>query len=180
MYEMRKEEFAQVFCLMEESFPPEEHRPQKEQKALFENPEYKIYVLRDGQSGAVQAFLAVWDFGAWVYIEHFAVSPAYRNAGVGGKMLRDALEFFGGRVILEVEPPEDALTARRVSFYERNGFSLNRYPYTQPPISAGRRPIPLLFMTTGGEISREEFFHIRDLLYRRVYRVPESDALYAR
>lgn len=176
MQEMQREEFLQVFHLMEESFPPEEYRPRKEQEALLRDPAYHICVRRAEETGKICAFIAAWDFGTWVYIEHFAVSPDCRGAGLGGKMLREALASFGRRVVLEVEPPTDEMTCRRVGFYRRNGFSLNRYAYRQPSISAGRRPVPLLLMTTGGEITREEFDRVRALLYRRVYRVPAAES----
>ena len=31
--------------------------------------------------------MASWDFGGFVFFEHFAVDPACRNGGIGGQML---------------------------------------------------------------------------------------------
>ena len=50
-------------------------------------------------------------------------------------MLMDALLAEKKRpMVLEVELPEDALTRRRIGFYERHGLVFNSYPYLQPPM----------------------------------------------
>ena len=63
---------------------------------------------------------------------------------------------------------------RRIGFYERNGFFLNEYPYVQPPISQGRKPVPLMIMTSGAAISEKEFEEIRNTLYKEVYKIKGS------
>ena len=80
------------------------------------------------------------------------------------------VNLFGKPVCLEVEPPENEMTTRRVGFYKRHGFFLNPYPYMQPSISKGRSPIPLLLMTSGSAIDTQAFETIKTLLYRRVYK----------
>ncbi len=112
--------------------------------------------------------MAVHEWEDLLYIEHFAVAPAYRNAGLGRKMLQALLSGTKKRVCLEVEPPQDELTRRRIAFYERNGFLYHEYPYTQPSISAGRSPIPLRIMATQ-PLSEEAFCEVRERLYREVY-----------
>ena len=71
---------------------------------------------------------------------------------------------------LEVEPPEDDLTKRRVAFYERNGFVLNHYPYIQPSVSKGRPSVPLLIMTYGRAIEEVEYLGMKKVVYERVYK----------
>ncbi|MCG8399496.1 GNAT family N-acetyltransferase, partial [Bacillus atrophaeus] len=84
------------------------------------------------------AFLAVWEFAEFVFIEHFAVSEKARNSGIGGKMLEELARQKAGKVVLEVELPEDSLKKRRIGFYERHGFTFNEYPYIQPPMGEDR------------------------------------------
>ena len=74
-------------------------------------------------------------------------------------------------ICLEVELPEDELTKRRIGFYERNGFVFNEYPYMQPPISKGKSSVPLRIMTYGTAIPEETFEKMKQVLYRRVYKV---------
>lgn len=165
---IRAQEFDAVFAIMERSFPSDERRPYEEQRALLREDGFDIYVERDAV--AIKGFLAVWHLDGFGFIEHFAVAPDYRNGGIGSRMLQEAVTMLGGTVCLEVEPPSDELTRRRIEFYRRNGFVLNDYPYMQPPISKGKNAIPLAIMTYGNAIDAELFTHYKDTLYRRVYK----------
>lgn len=164
-----KSEFDSVYRLMKISFPEDERRPYKEQMALLDRTEYKIHVLKNNDGSDICAFAAIWDFERFVFVEHFAVSPSCRNAGVGSGMIKRLASKSGKPVCLEVEPPTNEITARRIAFYERNGFFLNDYPYVQPPISKTRRPVPLMIMTTDRKITPEEFDSVKNTLYKNVY-----------
>lgn len=166
---INKEDFDGVFRIMEKSFPIDEFRTYEEQKALMDNNLYSIYG-NYGENGGVKAFIAVWEFSEFVYVEHFAVDPDCRNGGLGGKILHALMSQTDKPVCLEVEPPETEMAERRINFYRRNGFFLNEYPYMQPAISKGRNPLPLMIMTTGSSISQEKFQDIRDTLYKEVYK----------
>lgn len=169
LQELNLSDFENVYALMDESFPPDEHRPCGEQKALLDDEAYRILVL-PAPGGEVQGFFSLWEFDAFLYVEHFAVNPAFRNGGVGSKMLAELLETAGKPVCLEVELPETEMARRRIGFYQRNGFVLNPYPYIQPPISAGRNPLPLSIMSAPRAISQQEFEEFRRLVYTRVYK----------
>ncbi len=163
-----KEDFYKVYELMKLSFPIDEYRTYDEQRALLEMSEYNIYVSFD-ESEALAAFIAIWDFETFAFIEHFAVSPAFRNCGLGSKILAEVAGLFKKMLCLEVELPKDELAHRRVAFYQRNHFEYNEYPYVQPSISDGRKPVPLRLMTYGRHISDKEFASIKNTLYTRVY-----------
>ena len=171
LQKLHTEDFDQVYSIMDASFPVDEHRPYDEQKALLEHPNYSIYVLPDTQNKNLKAFISVWQFDDFVYVEHFAVHPSCRNQGLGALMLGELHAAFSSQICLEVELPETDFARRRIGFYERNGFSINEYPYIQPPISKNRNAIPLLIMTTNGSISKDRFEEIRSTLYREVYKV---------
>ena len=172
---MKPEEFAQVYSLMEESFPIDEFRPFHEQKQLLQNKDYCIYVLHHPDT--VRAFLAVWQFDDFTYIEHFAVAPALRGLGTGSMILKEAARIFKKQLCLEVELPQTDSARRRIEFYKRNGFVLNSYPYMQPPVSSGRKEIPLMIMTAKEAVSEERFENIKSALYRKVYRVYTKSAV---
>lgn len=161
-------DFDKVFDIMERSFPPDERRPKSEQLALLNNPAHSIYILQ--KSSNIAAFITVWRFDGFAFIEHFAVHPDFRCNGTGSFILSEIIPYLGVRVCLEAEPPLNEISKRRIGFYERNGFTLNEYPYMQPPISNGKLPVPLMIMTTGGGISESEFNNIRDIIYREVYK----------
>lgn len=164
-------DFDKVYKIMEDSFPPDEHRPYEEQKELLNNPNYCIYVSKPVDSSDVQGFMAIWRFENLTFIEHFAVDERYRNTGLGSKMLQDIRDLVQGRICLEVELPYTDIAKKRIGFYERNGFAYNDYQYIQPAISKGRNPIPLRIMATEGSLNIEEFNMIKEKLYKEVYGV---------
>ena len=138
---MRPEDFDVVFRLLARSFPAGERRDK-----------------------------ASWDFGGFVFFEHFAVDPACRNGGIGGQMLDALLARFDKPACLEAELPETELAARRIGFYERHGFTVNAdYPYFQPALTPGGSPIPLHLLTTGGSRTPAELRAIETLVHTRVY-----------
>ena len=173
---LEKGQFDQIYEIMEKSFPRDEHRPYEEQKALLNKKEYKIYTAESKDTiNGIAGFFAVWDLEEVVFVEHFAVNSLFRNRGLGRKMLKELISAAAKPLCLEVEIPVDELTKRRTAFYERNGFSLNEYPYIQPALSTGQEEVPLLIMTTGGKVSKEEFERIKNLLYEKVYQVAEEN-----
>ncbi len=166
-------EFDKMYSVMEKSFPVDEHRPYDEQKALFQNEYYNAYGEIDGE--ILKGFIAAWNFPEILFIEHFAVNSECRNQGIGAKLLDNLISLYNKPTCLEVEPPEDDMAQRRIGFYERNGFFLNNYPYIQPPISAGKNPIPLMIMSTGKKMTEKTFTEIKKILYNKVYGCNEND-----
>ena len=159
-----------VYSLMEKSFPTDERRPYEKQKALLSEPMYSIYGVKP-DSGGVTAFITVWQFEHFAYVEHFAVDPDCRGSGIGSAVLRELVSELSCTVCLEVELPENDIAKRRIAFYERNGFVTNSYPYIQPPYAEEQSPLPLIIMTSGRTVSEDEFEVMKGLLYKKVYKV---------
>lgn len=164
--------FEAVWEIMEESFPITERRIYEDQKKLLSNSHYELYGCKN--KGEIALFFAVWKVENFNFIEHFAVSKRFRNGGLGSAMLKELMKHLEGTVILEVEPPEEELPKRRIGFYERNGFVLNEYPYLQPPLTKGCEAIPLLIMSSGRALTKEEYGTVRSALYKKVYQVNEN------
>ena len=144
-----RSDFEEVYRIMEQSFPADERRKKEGQQKLLEEEKYELLGVRN--EGVLLAFLAVWEFAEFVFIEHFAVSEK------------------AGKVVLEVELPEDSLKKRRIGFYERHGFTFNEYPYIQPPMGEDRHEIPLRIMSAPEPLSEDEFQSVRTELYESVY-----------
>lgn len=168
------DDLPDAYRLMEQSFPKDEIRSIDGQRALFDDPRYTLLARRAADS-KIEGLLAVWDIGVFTFIEHFAVQPQLRGAGIGAAMLEALACRQGRRICLEVEPPETDIARRRIGFYRRSGFALNDYPYVMPSLEAGRQPLPLMIMTSGGAVDRAAFLQIRDALYTTVYHtdIPE-------
>ncbi len=163
-------EFDNVYSIMEDSFPNDELRPKDEQIKLLENKNYKVFVIKDTEKNIV-AFIAVWNFEEFLFIEHFAVNKNNRNNGLGSVILRELKDITNKMICLEVEPPQNEITKRRVEFYKRNGFYLNEYPYIQPSISKGKKPVPLMIMTSEHKVDCNYFNLIKECIYKNVYKV---------
>lgn len=178
---MNREYFSRIFEIIEYSFPETEHRSLNEHFAEFKRNMFRSMVLEehnDNEDGTVMGFMNFWELDGFIYLEHFAVAKELRGQGLG-TYLMDELKKISGTIILEAELPEQSETAaRRVRYYERLGFFLNRYKYFQPPYSDGEQPLPLSIMSFPNLLSREEFFRIRGELYRGAYEVPEESDLY--
>ncbi len=168
--QIKSKEFDKIFDIMKYSFPDDEYRNYDEQLSLFNDSDYSVYVLR-GENKSVKAFIAVWDFAEFIYIEHFAVAPKFRNEGIGAEILNELVSKSDKMICLEVEPPESEMPKRRINFYERNGFFLNDFSYQQPAFSKNKKPLKLFLMTSGNIIEKSEFETIKNILYKRVYKL---------
>ena len=93
-------------------------------------------------------------------------------------LVDDGAESVEMALLMLKKAAEEGIEKRRISFYERNGFCYNPYPYTQPSIAPGRKPIPLRIMTYQRTVTEAEYQKIKNLLYRRVYHVSEQQMKY--
>lgn len=147
---------ADVLCrlhrLYEDSFPAEERRPWEG----IVNPadEHGPCLFTITLEGDVVGMLTAWDFGDFVYIEHFAVDPDRRGDGIGGIALDIFKQTMSGRpVVLEVEPEDNGgIADRRIAFYHRHGLNILTRQYVQPPYSPGLPSVPLYIMSTATDI----------------------------
>jgi len=159
---------AQLLSLMREAFPPAERRTEDEFRQLFTHPNVQILCAR--QDERLQGFLLLWVLDGFVFVENFAVQSDLRGQGLGSDLLRVLTGHFGLPVILEVEPPEDDLTRRRVAFYERNGYHLNACEYYLPCLSDEiERSVQLQIMSAPEPLSEAACRAAIDVLYRSVY-----------
>lgn len=164
-------DFDAVYAIMEKSFPEEERRTYEEQRALLADSSYYLYGIKDEATGELLGFAAFWDLDEFVFFEHLAVNPDCRNGGIGKQLLLKVKELAKAPICLEVELPTDEMAIRRIAYYERNGFYLNEYPYTQPSLKKGGEDVPMYIMTSGRKLTMQEVLYVRDLLYRRIYHV---------
>lgn len=161
--------------LYNESFPENERRLYKsaEHVANFikmKGGKFNGFVYDDGSDDFI-GFLTYWKFEGYVYVEHFAVTPEQRGKNIGRKMLQHLFEIAGDKVLIEVEKPDtDELAARRVAFYERNGFKLREdINYVQPPYSAEQSGLEMMLMTHG-DVKLKDTRDLREML-TEVYNV---------
>lgn len=166
---LNEKDFERVFEIMESSFPTDEIRTFSEQKELLKRKNYRIFVFKEEEK--IIGFIAIYLFKEFVFVEHLAVDKNYRGKQIGTALLKSVGKKEDEVICLEVELPTTALAERRIEFYKRNGFFLNEYEYFQPPISQGKKKIPLLIMSKNRLLKKEEFENIKDKLHKEVYGV---------
>lgn len=159
------------------SFPPEEKRADEDWDAALADPICNARLFRAG--GNARAILVFWDFGRCRYIEYFALAPDARGSGLGSRLLREFLaESAPVPVVLEIEPPEDETTTRRLRFYERLGFARDAREHFHPPYRLGFGRQRLVVLNSSGKPlspdARERFE--RDIETRAMRDVPAARA----
>lgn len=168
-----RERFAQIFKIMEYSFPQSERRGFEDHYAEFRKPLFRSLV--DSENDRVKGFMNYWQLNGFVYLEHFAVAHELRGKGVGTKLMEELCTRINCPMILEVEPPElSGAAVHRIGFYKRLGFFLNEYEYYQPPYHKGERPVRLMIMSRPAPLSQEQFEEIKTALYRDAYETDDN------
>lgn len=166
---MDKTEFDKVFELMQKSFPESEYRPYEKQLKLLNVEEYTLHT-KYNEKGELIAFIALWDFPEFAFIEHLAVSPLCRGMGIGTKVMKEIIKRYHKPIILEIEPPKDDITTKRLKFYERLGFNICSFEYYQKPLREGQEKLRLNLMSYPITLDRETFEKINEYLRNKTYK----------
>lgn len=153
-----------------ESFPKEERRDFALVKKMLESvPVFALYLLTKKEEYV--GFMTVWSFERFAYVEHFAIDSSARNGGIGSQAIKKIIATVDLPVVLEVEKPYDELSARRIAFYERQGFVLDTHPYRQPPYHANGDWLDMHLMIRGSIDMQVSYQEVKSVIYRQVYGV---------
>lgn len=153
-----------------ESFPQNERRPVSKMHLLIEsNDLFNAYLLVD-EDGTRIGFMTLWKFDSFIYLEHFAISPEFRNGGYGKDAVATLISATDLPLIGEIELPDtDELAGRRMKFYERQGFKVWDIPYIQPPYEVGYDSLPMKLITYRDLDLNARFEEVKTLIYSNVY-----------
>lgn len=77
--------------------------------------------------------LGIWEFEDFIFIEHIAVEKSQRNKSYGKNIMNYLINQYSKPIVLEVEPPKEEDSIRRIKFYTRVGFRFLNIDYLQPP-----------------------------------------------
>ena len=157
--------FPKALALYESAFPWEERRETAVQATLLPKEAYHFELIMEGNM--LQGILLYWETADFLYLEHFATLPEVRNHGVGSAALQ-LLKSKGKTVILEIEPPADTLTKRRLAFYSRNGFRMTPHYHIQPKYHIGDKDLELKILSYPTVITAKAYHRFRDFLEREV------------
>jgi len=166
--------FPEVWRLYEKSFPLEERRPLSCQAQAMEREENFVCLrLQDGQ-GAFLGLLFYWLLPqGGIYVEHFAIDEGWRGQGLGRSALQ-MLAAQGRPVILEIEPVADAMTQRRLRFYESCGYVRLPYSHAQLPFRPGAASVPMVLMGLQPPMGEAEVRSFRQYLQNHIMQYREQ------
>ncbi len=164
--------WAEVWNLYLGSFPAPEIRTAGAHERATGDAEFHPKIAVDS-AGQLLGLLFYWEHDGCVYIEHLAVNPARRGQRIGSRILEHFLaEHAASRIVLEIDPPQDELSLRRLRFYARLGFVANDYPYLHPSFRTGdaARPHRLVLLSYGTPLSEAEYGMLTEYVRERVLR----------
>ena len=138
---------------------------------MLDEGEIGALVARN-EDGTLAAVLTMWPMTDALFLEHFAVSPALRSQGLGGRILEELKKQTDCPLVLEAELPETDWARRRLGFYARHGWVIQEaLPYVQPPYRAGGEDLPLHLLSCPAFSSREQAERTAREIHRTVYKV---------
>ena len=163
-------DFPQAETLYTEAFPSCERRDLGPWRMLAANALAPFTVWGLYAEEEFVGFISFWQFDGFIYVEHFAILPTQRGGGCGRQTMRLLREAHPSvPIVLEVEPPTDETTQRRIAFYERCGFALSPLPYVQPPYRHTDQAFPLRLMTTNATFLTKHVEEVVQTIHQHVY-----------
>lgn len=163
------QEVAFVENLYIESFPLSERRPVEKMLDLYKS-DSPFVISVTVEDDEIVGFLTYWDLDEFIFAEHFAISPEYRNGGYGRKVMDLFIANVDKPIVLEVELPTTILSERRIGFYQRIGFRLwENIQYHQPAYYEDSGTVPMKLMSYGDIDVQKDLIAIKDKLYSIVY-----------
>lgn len=127
------------------SFPAYERREFNELEKQLEKSYNQIFQVRLNQ--IIIGFISLWNFDDFVFVEHFAIYPNQRGKGYGKLVVQEVMDTTSKPIVLEVEPPIDEDSIRRVRFYCNFGLSILPQVYMQPSYDGVKPGVELKLMT---------------------------------
>lgn len=140
-----RKKLSRIFFSYETTFPKDERRNKEQFLSLLDHPDVYIFSIKNDETPI--GYLILWEFDDFHFLEHFEVFEEFRNKNYGSEILSAIVEKFP-RIILESEPADlNEISQRRISFYERNGYSVLNKNYIQPSYGEDKNPLQLWLMS---------------------------------
>lgn len=175
LFKLEEKEFKRIYKLMEASFPIEEIRTYENGLMQLANPNYRILVSKN-EGDKISGFIAEWDLGSILFLEHFAVDQVIRGLGIGSKMMEAYLKQATKPVMIEVEDDATDIGKRRIGFYRRAGFHLSEFGYNQPILRGNsKKEIPLKIMSFPEKLTKESFLDFKSEVFIKIYNVSDRE-----
>lgn len=162
--------FNKAMEIYKASFPIFEQRTMEDQIKALEVEDYHFNVIYDGDK--MVGILLYWDMNGYKYIEHFAIDSSLRGKNYGSRVLKEFCTN-NKNVILEIDPPIDEISIKRLNFYSKLGFKLQDFNHIHPSYRKECKSHSLKIMTFNENISKEDYDNFNNLLKKNIMKYSE-------
>lgn len=138
--------FESAFSLYQASFPVFERRTRADQISALHDHAYHFDIIKSQEAGFL-GILLTWQQADFLYIEHLAIAPEARGKQVGSETLAYLKKMTNKAIILEIDPPIDALSIKRKHFYEKADFIAGKFNHVHPSYRQNTQPHTLCIMS---------------------------------
>lgn len=160
-------EFEEFYKIYKNSFPKHERTTKQKRKKTLKKQRYELYAAFENKK--LVGFIDKWDLDNFIFVGYFAVKKEKRGKGFGTKIIKKFTSKTKKKIILEVEKPKNKIKGKRINFYKKLGFKLNKYNYKMPPLRKGEKPVPLYLMSHPKKLTKKEFKKGRNKIHTTAY-----------
>lgn len=164
--------FDDAMDIYKVSFPIFEQRIIKNQIDVLKDDRYNFIVIYENRE--LVGILLYWDLDNCKYIEHLAISPSLRGKNYGSRVLKEFCEN-NGTIILEIDPPVDDISIKRLNFYSNLGFELQDFEHIHPPYRKDYNGHKLKVMSFNRNLSEDEYNTFNVFLKDRIMKYSENN-----
>lgn len=157
--------YPAALALYRQSFPAHEQRTSAAQQAALSHPDYRFTCLM--ADGRFAGLLLYWEAADFIYVEHFCIETHLRGQRYGERALA-LLAAVGKPVILEIDPPADDISVRRLGFYRRAGYRDNPFVHVHPPYHPENKGHALMVLSYPHALTPEAYAAFAAYLGREV------------
>ncbi|MET3683375.1 GNAT superfamily N-acetyltransferase [Alkalibacillus flavidus] len=157
---------------LNEYFPVEEMKSKEHMERLLKERS-DVYYKDEGEHHVMMYA----EFDAFIFIDYVYVSPKARGQGMGQKLL-DQLKESGKPIILEVEPVDydDTDTAKRLRFYQREGFEhAQSIGYTRRSLATNELNTLEILYWSPNEASEDMIYEQMRTLYEEIHTYKDEE-----
>lgn len=163
--------WSQIWEIYESSFPIYERRNLESHMKAMKNQQFFCSAFLEEET--VVGILFYWEFENYKYIEHFAINGKLRGKNYGSRILEKFCDT-EKKIVLEIEPPIDEMTIKRLHFYEKHGFYMNDFKYIHPSFSKNTLPHRLDILSNKAKLTDKEFVGIQSFISNVVLKYVEK------
>lgn len=158
-------DWKQIWKIYESSFPDFEIRTKETQKRLLSEKDYYCTAILEYDE--LVGILFYWETDRMNYIEHLAIHPDKRGQDYGSQIMNNFCDT-EKLTLLEIDPPEDEISKKRLRFYENLGFVMNDYHFVHPSFLKEQKHHKLMILSYPNKVSQKDFDYFLEYLDQKV------------